>query len=315
MKKKIVISASRRTDIPAYYSDWFKACIEKEITFYPNPYNPKSIVSTDLSPNAVKVFMFWTRNAIPIFKHLDYIDMKYNKKHYMHYTINGLPEKIEIRNPKIDIAINTVKKLANRYKKINYVQWRFDPIVISSISDQQYHIDKFGYIADKLKGYVERCYFSFVDYYEKTKRNFRQIEKKENIKFIKIPLESQLQLTKEIKSIADLNNIKLYACAEDDVYKNIKGIEKAHCVDMDIINEICKNENYDNYNNSPSRIGCGCIESKDIGYYDSCPHGCIYCYANMNPENAIINARNYLQNGFPYDNYINKNENNQYKLF
>jgi len=301
-KKKIVISVSRRTDIPAYYANWFRKRLEIGYTFYPNPLNSNNKVYQELSPDSVKAFVFWTRNPRPLFKHLDYIDELYKKKHYMHFTINGLPDILEIRNPKVEYAIDSAKYLADRYKSNEYVQWRYDPIVISSITPSEFHLDKFEYISDKIKDYVNRCYFSFVDYYKKTERNFSILTAKEGILFTNPSIEEQITLIEKIKTISDRKNIKLYACAEDDVYRRIEGIEKAHCVDGDIINKICTDDNPNNYKEIPSRIGCGCIESRDIGYYDSCPHGCIYCYANMNPDIAINNAKKYLSEGFPLDN-------------
>lgn len=300
--KKIVVSVSRRTDIPAYFADWFRKRIEIGTTFYPNPMNPNQIVAQELRPEVVKAFVFWTRNPKPLFKHLDYIDSKFDKKHYMHFTINGLPEELELRNPKIDFAIDSVKYLADRYQSNEYVQWRYDPIVISSLSEYEYHIEKFDEIANKLNGFVNRCYFSFVDLYSKTKRNFLKIEKEKNIKFRTPDLEERIELVKEFINIAEPLGIKLYACAEDDIFNVLGNIKKAHCVDGDIIDRICEKDSQSNYSTKPSRIGCGCIDSKDIGYYDSCPHGCIYCYANMNPETALENAKGYLKNGFPLDN-------------
>lgn len=317
MKKKIVVSVSRRTDIPAYFSDWFRKRLEIGDTFYPNPFNPKAIVHQDLRPEAVKAFVFWTRNPKPLFTHLDYIDRLYNKKHYMHFTINGLPEILELRNPRLQYCFDSVKYLADRYEKDNYVQWRFDPIVLSDKSNAEYHLEKFEFIASNLKGIVRRCYFSFVDLYAKTQRNFKKVESETAINFIKPTLEEQIELTKKLKDIADKYGITLFACAEDTIYSKVPGIEKAHCVDGDIINEICKDEPKDNFDVSPSRTGCGCIESRDIGYYDSCPHGCIYCYANMNPQTALNNARNYQKKEFPMDSFQQGEEtiNNEPGLF
>lgn len=301
MAKKTIISCSKRTDVPAYYSHWLMDRIQKGFTHYPNPMNPSGKpVYQDLMPNAVKAIVFWSRNPRPLFKYLDIIDRVYEKKHYMHFTLNGLPDDLEIRNPKIDVAIDSIKYLADRYKKNDYVQWRFDPIVLSSISNEEYHIDRFTYISEKLKGYVSRCYFSFVDFYKKTQINMTKLEHTKNISFFRPSINECISITKKLKTIADNYNISLYACAEDAIMEGVPGINKAHCIDADLINKICDEEKY-NYKSTPSRIGCGCIDSKDIGYYDSCPHGCIYCYANMNPERAFKNAKVYLERGFPCD--------------
>ena len=296
---KVVISASRRTDIPAYYADWFSTALKKGYAHYKNPYSNIPVFA-DLSSGNVKAFVFWSRNPQPLFKHLDYIDQNYNKKHYMHFTINGLPHDLEIRNPAIDFAVKSVEFLAKRYGP-DYVQWRFDPIVFSSVSTPEFLINKFEEITSKLEGMTTRCYFSFVDLYEKTKQNFAKASMTADIEFHKPSVTQQLSFVREMLSSAKKHNITLYACAEDFLLESIPGIIKAKCVDNDIIDKLCPDESKSNYKTEPSRIGCGCIESKDIGYYDSCPHGCIYCYANRDPELALKNSRNYLKKGFPLD--------------
>ncbi len=321
-----VISVSRRTDIPAYYSEWFVNRIDKGFVAYPNPYS-NIPVFISLKPEHVKAFVFWTRNPKPLFVHLDKIDDLYNKRHYIHFTINGLPNELESRNPKIDYAINSAEYLAKRYGP-NYVQWRFDPIVVSNISKKDYILERFEYLCYKLNGITKRCYFSFVDMYDKTKRNFALVERENNITFdtnytnMATDIKYQVALLDDMKKIARSNNIALYACAEERIEK-IEGINKAHCVDGDLI-ELFSQSSGLKADPSPSRIGCGCIESRDIGFYDSCPHGCIYCYANMNPEIALENARKYQLDGFPYDKlempetkniYSDTKNDNQIKLF
>ncbi|MCB9211236.1 MAG: DUF1848 domain-containing protein [Ignavibacteriales bacterium] len=308
-----IISVSRRTDIPAYYADWFRERLERGYSFYPNPYSQKPVF-INLLPEAVKAFVFWTRNPKPLFKHLDFIDEKYNNQHYMHFTINGLPIHLEQRNPNIDFAISSAEFLAKRYGD-NYVQWRFDPIVFSSISSSKYLISMFSDIAKRLHGITKRCYFSFVDLYAKTERNFNKLTQESNILFYKTSLEEQIEFVNNINSIANKYEIKLYSCAEDQLLNKIDAIQKAHCVDADIIEDLCQKNKKVKFKYQPSRIGCGCIDSKDIGYYDSCPHGCIYCYANMNPEKALTNYRKYMKNGFPLDDMQNINLQGQIDFF
>jgi hypothetical protein len=295
--KQTIISVSRRTDIPAYYADWFRKRLEMGYTFYPNPMSGQPVFA-NLSPENVRAFVFWTRNPKPLFKHLDYIDERYQKRHYMHFTINGLPEILEKRNPKIDFASDCARYLCDRYGS-GYVQWRFDPIILSSVTPVSYFVEKFDEISGKIAGLTERCYFSFVDLYDKTIRNIKKIEKETGIQFFDSNLEEQINITKKFQQIADKRNITLHACAEDQLL-TITGIEKAHCVDQDLINKVSNGVNK-KFKPAPSRLGCGCIESRDIGYYNSCPHGCIYCYANMDPETALMKAKEYSEEGFPYD--------------
>jgi hypothetical protein len=294
--KPIIISASRRTDIPAYYADWFRRRLETGFTVYPNPISGKPVFQR-LDPASVLAFVFWTRNPFPLFKHLDYIDENYGRRHYMHLTINGLPEIFEPRNPKIGYATGLALQLAERYGP-GYVQWRFDPVVISSATPEEYIYEKFNDIAARLNGVVRRCYFSFVDLYEKTKKNFRKISLKTGITFQKQSLEDQIRITNNLADIAGKYQITMHACVEDQLLNC--GIEKAHCIDRDLIAHITP-ESYASLKLQPSRLGCGCFDSRDIGYYDSCPHGCIYCYSNRDPDRAFANAKQFLKNGFPLD--------------
>jgi len=302
--KPNIISVSRRTDIPAYYAYWFRERLEKGYAFYENPMS-KQPVYADLSPESVRAFVFWTRNPKPMFEHLDYIDKRYNKRHYMHFTINGLPKELEERNPKVEYAIDSVKWLADRYGD-EYVQWRFDPIILSSITTEEYYLSQFDYIARNISGYVKRCYFSYVDLYRKTVSNVKKKAEVCGIEFYDSSLEQKIELTKRLKEIADRYGITIYACAEDNLLV-VSGIEKAHCVDHDLIAMVSGNDF--NSRSMPSRIECGCIESRDIGFYNSCPHGCIYCYANMDPDEAFENAKKYLKEGFPFDGLQPKKKN------
>ena len=296
-----IISVIRRTDIPAYYAKWFRDRLGLGYAYYKNPLSNKPVFA-DLSSDSVRAFVFWTRNPKPFFEHLDYIDSRYNKRHYMHFTINGLPKELEERNPKVEFAIESAKYLFDRYGN-NYIQWRFDPIIVSSITPEEYILNQFEYISKNLRGYVKRCYFSFIDMYKKTEKNIKQVSDKYNIDFNDYSLSKRITLTKEIKQIAESNNIILYAYAEDDLLK-ATGVNKAHCIDHDLITLFSGKEF--EIRENPSRKGCGCIESRDIGFYDSCPHGCVYCYANMDPEQALENAKEYLKSGFPFDGLKNK---------
>ncbi|MEI7769354.1 MAG: DUF1848 domain-containing protein [Chloroflexales bacterium] len=298
-----IISVSRRTDIPAYYADWLRQRMERGFTAYPNPHSGKPVF-IDLRPESVRCFVFWTRNPHPLFKHLDYIDARYQRRHYMHITINGLPETLEARNPKIDVALRSVAHLADRYGP-DYVQWRFDPIIISSETPVELVVERFADLSRRLAGMTRRCYFSFVDLYQKTRRNVATLER-QGIRFDlryssgqgDLALQSALAAT--LRDVAAPHGITLHACAEDQVQLLVPGIEKAHCVDAELVERVARAGGM-TAQWRPSRTDCGCIDSRDIGHYDSCPHGCIYCYANMNPETALANARQYAQSGFPAD--------------
>lgn len=296
MKK--IISVSRRTDIPAYYADWFYNRLKVGYVYYPNPFSKKPIY-TNLRPEAVTAFVFWTRNPYPLLKYLNYIDDNYNKAHYMHITINGQPKELEIRNPKLDFVINTVEYLAKRYGK-HYVQWRFDPIILSSITTELYIYDKFYELAKILSPMVNKCITSFVDFYEKTKQNFYQAYREKQIQFYEPSIEKQISILKNLKKIADEFNLTLEICTESTLTDKID-IKSTSCIDLNLIKYIVKDD-FLCYDKKPTREGCLCYDAKDIGYFNSCPHGCIYCYANKNPEEAFQNSKFYRKNSFDFDN-------------
>jgi DNA repair photolyase len=295
MKHPKIISISRRTDIPAYYADWLIRRINIGYTVYPNPVSGKPVFLS-LKPEEVKILVFWTRNPLPLFPHLDFIDKYY--KHYMHLTINGLPKILEWRNPAVDTIIEAARKLSKRYGK-HYVQWRFDPVILSTVTPEDFILRRFEYIASQLNGYIENCYISFVDFYKKTEENFQRLSRQHRIKFTIPSKEQEISIAQKLAQIAQRYHMTVNACAEEHL-AGIPYIKIAQCINIDLINKIT-GVPLKNFTLQNSRAGCHCINAPDIGYYDSCPHGCIYCYSNKTPEIALKNARLYRKIGFPMD--------------
>lgn len=305
-----VISISRRTDIPAYYSDWLIRRMKKGYTVYPNPVSGKPVFLS-LKPEHVKTIVFWTRNPIPLFQHLDYIDKNY--EHYMHLTINGLPKILESRNPAVDAIIDAARQLSKRYGK-HYIQWRFDPIILSTVTPEDFILRRFEYIAAQLSNYIENCYISFVDLYKKTEINFEKATQKHRIKFFTPSQAEEIKIIRKMAMVAERYNITLNACAEEHLAE-IRNVKVAQCINIDLINKITGSP-IKNYTLQKSRPGCHCTNAPDIGYYDSCPHGCIYCYSNKSPEIALANAKLYRKLGFPMDDLeMPENEDRQMSLF
>lgn len=300
---KTIISVSRRTDIPAYYADWFYYRLLKGYVYYPNPYSKKPIY-VNLRPDFVQAFVFWTRNPYPLFKYLDYIDDNYNKSHYMHITINGQPKILEKRNPDLSFTLKCIEFLAKRYGKY-YIQWRFDPIVLSSITNELFIYDKFFELSKILSPMVNKCITSFVDFYEKTKHNMYEAYRNHNIQFYDPSSEKKITILKNLKKIADEFNLQLEICTEPDLMDKID-IKMTSCLDLDLIKLVTRN-NFLYFNKKPTRKGCLCIDAKDIGYFNSCPHGCIYCYANKDPQSAFELAKHYRKFGFDFD-YLSENQ-------
>ena len=285
-----VISASRRTDIPAYYADWFMRQVERGAAAYPNPMSFKPVLLS-LRPEHVLFLVFWTRNPHPLERHLERLENIYGRAFYFHFTINGLPQALETNNPPLDFAVATFQRLAARYPQ--QVFWRYDPIVFSNLTPPDYHVQKFGELCERLAGYTIRCYFSFVQWYQKVQRNFSRVANASGIRFYDAGLKERLSLTQQLAGIASSHQITLYSCCQDALCA-VPQVAKAHCIDLATMRQIVP-ERLRNLRAAPTRTDCGCYESRDLGYYDSCPHGCVYCYANMNREKAKSFHTHYLK--------------------
>lgn len=280
----MILSVSRRTDIPAFYSDWFVNRIREEVVMVRNPMNYHGISKINLSPNVVDCIVFWTKNPQPMFKHLGEIESKY--KFYFQYTVNAYEKDMEPNLPNLDKRLENFIYLAKRYGKENVI-WRYDPIVITPKYNLDWHIKKFEYIADRLSGYTNTCVFSFLDIYDKNRKNLSEL------KIQNINQDIMIEISKKIKPIADRNNIKLKTCSED-IDLSALGIKKSCCIDPNLIADIvgCKIKSTKDKN---QRESCGCVESIDIGQYNTCNHGCVYCYANYSQESVKTNCLKHIK--------------------
>jgi hypothetical protein len=276
---KRIISVSRRTDIPAFYGEWFMNRLAEGFTGVVHPFGGQRYI-VPLKPEDVVCFVFWSKNFTPFLKHLKTIDnMGY--KFYFNYTITGLPSVFE-SNVEKQTAIEGLKHLSKIYSP-KHINWRFDPIIISSICERDFYIRAFEELASEFAGFVERCYFSFVARYGKVIRNFAEFEKSHNLKIFDCNTDFKIDLANELATIASRYGIQMFSCCGD--YLVGEKIQKAHCIDGRIIEELFFPEGF-SYKTKPTRDECGCTESIDIGTYDTCPHGCIYCYANTNKGRA-----------------------------
>jgi hypothetical protein len=278
---KRIISASRRTDIPAFYGDWFMRRIREGFAGVVHPFGGhKHIVP--LKPEDVACFVFWSKNFGPFVENLKTLDdLGYN--FYFNYTITGLPDTFESNVDKC-AAIEALKKLSDTYSP-RRINWRFDPIVLSSICDSTFFLKAFEKLASELEGYVERCIISFVTEYNKVKRNFTELERTTSVRITNCTEGRKIELANELALIAELHGIRMFSCCGD--YLTGAKIQKAHCIDGALIEELFSPEGF-SCDSKPTRKECGCTQSTDIGAYDTCPHGCVYCYANANKHRARI---------------------------
>ena len=274
-----IVSVSRRTDVPAFYGDWFMRRVREGFAGVVNPFGGKRYLAS-LKPEDVACLVFWSKNFTPFVDHLETLD-RLGYRFYFNYTLTGVPSVFESDVDKQD-ALKTLKYLSRRYSP-KHINWRFDPIVPSTVCDGDFCLRAFERLAVELEGIVERCYFSFVMPYSKVRRNFQELEQTTGVRVINRDEDYRIELAGRLASLAEVHGIRMYSCCGDYLVGN--RIQKAHCIDGALIEQLFVPDGL-SYARKPTRQGCGCTESIDIGTYDTCPHGCLYCYANANKDVA-----------------------------
>lgn len=272
----MIISASRRTDIPAYYSEWFMRRIREGYCTVPNPYNSKQIARVSLKPSDVDVFVFWTKNAGPMFPRLGELDAL-GYKYYFQYTVTGYPAAFEPSVPRLDATVKTFGELAERIGP-DRVIWRYDPIIISNITGYDYHREQFSRLAELLRGKTQRVVVSIVDEYRKASLNFKRLASEGIFVGKSLDGEESARLMNHLVRTAKDYGLEIYSCSETVDLRPF-GILPGKCIDDDFIGRVFGidvNHTKDKF----QRKECGCVVSKDIGAYDACLHGCTYCYAS-----------------------------------
>ena len=278
----MILSVSRRTDIPNYYSDWFIARIKEGFLYVRNPMNAHQISKIDLSPEVVDCIVFWTKNPANMIEKLE--DLK-RYMYYFQFTLTGYGRDVEPNLPnKREELIPTFKRLSEKIGKERVI-WRYDPILISKRYTMNYHLQAFEEIADNLADYTERVVISFVDFYSKTKRNARGLGIRQ------ITDEEMLEVAGKMAQIASKYNLIIETCAEQINLHEI-GIQHGSCIDKKLIERLlgCKLIAKKDKN---QRAGCGCFESVEVGTYNTCLNGCKYCYANFNDSRVEDNIKLY----------------------
>lgn len=264
----MILNTGLRTDIPGFFSEWFYNRIEDGFVYVRNPYAKNQIYSYRLDPELIDCIIFCTKNPKPMFENLEKID-KFNQ--YWHITITPYEKEIEQNVPPMNDVLESFKYLSKKLGKEN-VTLRYDPIFINEKYTLEKHIESFEYIINSLSGYTTEAIISFIDLYEKTKRNFP--------KAIEVTKDERLKLGKEFAQIGKKNNITIKTCVEGSELDKF-GIDSSGCMTKEVI-ERAINKNL-NVPKQKARNGeCYCLLNNDIGEYNTCDHGCLYCYANSN---------------------------------
>lgn len=266
----MILSASRRTDIPTYYSDWFMNRLKEEYALTRNPMNRSQISKIILSPETIDCIVFWTKDAANILDKLPQMD-KMGYSYYFQFTLTPYGEDIE-RNlrDKPDI-VKTFQQLSKSIGR-DRVLWRYDPILLNASLTLNYHVEQFETLCNQLCNYTNICTISFVDLYVRLNKAVKYNLLRE------ITKAEMLQLAEKLFEIGRKYGIELRACSEKLDLSGV-GIHSASCIDKSIVEHICGHiiAAKPDRNQRPS---CGCIQSVDIGVYNTCKNGCIYCYAN-----------------------------------
>ena len=280
----MIISASRRTDIPAFYADWFVNRIRAEYCIVPNPFNPNQISRVALGPEDVDVIVFWTRNPRPLMRHLAELDAR-GYRYYFQYTLLDNPRPIDPHVPTLDTSLRTLRELAGRVGPERVI-WRYDPIVWSNVTGLEFHQRTYDHIARALHGHTHRSVISLLDVYHKAEKRLKALTQ-EGIELVTPSEDDVGKLMRAMVKTAIANDIEITSCAEQlDLHPY--GVRPGKCVDDEYIKRVFGLDV--THQKDPSqRPACGCVASRDIGMYDSCLFGCAYCYATSNFERARVN--------------------------
>lgn len=268
----MIISASRRTDIPAFYSEWLMNRLKEGYLLVPHPRNPKYLSRIELPPTKVDCIVFWTKNPSPMLEALTSLTgMGYS--YYMQFTLTPYDRTVETRLPRKVELLKTFREMSNKIGS-NRSVWRYDPVIIDQRHSVSWHIECFGEMCKYLQGYTERCVISFVDSYQSLKKRYRELTS-----------EEMIAIGTGFSNIASRYGITLYTCAEE-IDLSSWGIQHGACIDGQLVEEIigCPIIRRKDIN---QRTGCHCMESVDIGAYDTCSHGCTYCYATSDFKKSL----------------------------
>lgn len=264
----MILSASRRTDIPQFYSDWFFNRLKDGYAYVRNPMNSHQISRIDLSPEQVELIVFWTKNPEPMLGRLPELR---GIPYFIHFTLTGYGKDVEPQVPDKKHLIEVFQKTAEQAGKENMI-WRYDPIFLNDRYTEEYHVRAFEEIAREVSGFADKVMISFLDMYGKTVRNMRgiQIEEMEEARM--------LEMGGKLSAIAGSYGLRIEACAEK-ADLSPAGILRGSCIDSAAVKRLLDSP-IKKRKDKNQRAECGCVESVEIGTYDTCMSGCKYCYAN-----------------------------------
>lgn len=280
----MIVSASYRTDIPAFYAEWFLRRLDEGFALVRNPYSAQ-MYRVDLRPQRVTGFVFWTRNFGPLLEHLDRL-RAFGRPFVVQFTITDYPRQIEPAVIPAEKAVAQMHRLAREVHPLCPV-WRYDPVLFTSLTPPEFHEQNFARLAAALEGAADEAVISFAQIYAKSRRNLDGAARRHGFTWADPPDEAKRELAARLARLARDHGMRLTVCSQPHLLAS--GAEEARCVDVRRLARI---------SGEPlevplkgNRPGCACHESRDIGEYDTCPHGCLYCYAVRHRRVALARYR------------------------
>ena len=274
----MILNTGARTDTVQYFSDWLFRRFKEGYVCARNPLFPNKVMRYELSPEKIDAVLFCSKNYAPALSRLHEITDKYRT--YFHYTVTAYGKDVEPGVPSVGESIKTLAELSRAVGR-QRVAWRYDPVLLTQKYTVERHLETFAYMAEKLAPHIDRCIFSFVEMYKKLETNMPEL----------IPLTERDRetLAKGLGAVAQKYGIYLQTCGTDCDYSRY-GIHVSGCATLEILGGANGCE-FKDIKHKGMRAGCHCIESRDIGAYDTCLNGCKYCYANKSPQKARENYR------------------------
>jgi len=280
----VIVSASYRTDIPAFYAEWFVRRLDEGFALVRNPYSAQ-MYRVDLRPQRVTGFVFWTRNFGPLLERLDRL-RAFGRPFVVQFTITDYPRQIEPAVIPAEKAVAQMHRLAREVHPLCPV-WRYDPVLFTSLTPTEFHERNFARLAAALEGATDEVVISFAQIYAKSRRNLDAAARRHGFTWTDAPDDAKRELAERLALLARRHGMRLTVCSQPEYLA--PGAEEARCVDVRRLARI-SGEPLE----APlkgNRPGCACHESRDIGEYDTCPHGCLYCYAVRHRRVALARYR------------------------
>ena len=280
----MIISASYRTDIPAYFGAWFMAGLARQYVTVKNPFNNRDY-SVSLAPADVDGFVFWTRNIAPFLASLDEL---HDAGHpfMVQYTVTGYPAAIERATPHWARGSELMQLCAERYGRKSVV-WRYDPVFLTSLTPPDWHLRRFAELATALAGATDEVVLSFAQIYAKTRVNSDNAARRHGFAWSDPEPEAKIELLGRLAALARDRGLAPSLCSQPEL--SSPGLAAARCIDAARLSDVAGRPIA--APTKGNRPGCLCAQSRDIGAYDTCPHGCVYCYAVRRPEVAKARHR------------------------